>query len=140
MFIQSQSYSDRISYGIDIDEAIREYRIPSMILQPIVENSMVHGLETKKEGGRIEITGRLLAASELEIKISDNGKGINPQVLDRIRQWGGTSYQNLGIGLVNTYDRLRHYFGDRCGLTIESAPNIGTCVAIRIPCVQEYSC
>ncbi|HWR07157.1 sensor histidine kinase [Sporomusa sp.] len=139
LFIQSQSYSDRVSYEIDIDESVMDYRIPSMILQPIVENSMIHGLETKREGGKIEIVGRLISERELEIKITDNGKGIKAEILNLIRQTGINSNKQLGIGLVNTYDRLRHYFGECCGLTIESAPNVGTCVSIRIPCVQEYS-
>jgi len=62
-----------------------------MILQPFVENCMIHGLETKKEGGKIEIVGRLLSNKEIEIKVTDNGKGINPEVLNLIRQMDGTS-------------------------------------------------
>lgn len=135
--IQSLRFSDRIGYEIDIDESIMEYRIPAMVIQPIVENCMVHGLETKKEGGKLELTGRFIDKEEIEIKITDNGKGINPEVLSLIRQMGGKSDHNTGIGLINTYDRLRHYFGDHCGLTIESGLNVGTCVSIRIPCFQD---
>jgi LytS/YehU family sensor histidine kinase len=138
LYIQSLSYSDRIAYEMDIDEAIMDYRIPSMILQPIVENSMVHGLETKKEGGKIQITGRLVSKYELEIKVIDNGRGMKSDVLELIRQMGERSNANLGIGLLNTYDRLKYYFGDRGRLTIESAPDAGTCVSIRIPCGQSY--
>ncbi|MEM5769160.1 MAG: PocR ligand-binding domain-containing protein, partial [Bacillota bacterium] len=55
--IQSLRYSDRVSFEIDIAESILDFRIPSMIIQPIVENSMIHGLEAKTEGGKIEILG-----------------------------------------------------------------------------------
>lgn len=133
LYIQCLRFKDRISYAIDIDESIMEYRIPPMILQPFVENCMVHGLETKREGGKIEIVGRLLSHKEIEIKISDNGKGINPEVLNLIRQMDGTSNLRIGIGLINTHERLRHYFSDRCGLTIESTLDVGTCVSIRVP-------
>lgn len=133
LFIQCLRFKDRISYAIDIDESIMDYRIPPMILQPFVENCMIHGLETKKEGGKIEIVGRLLSNKEIEIKITDNGKGINPEVLNLIRQMDGTSNLRTGIGLINTYERMKHYFSDRCGLTIESTLDVGTCVSIRIP-------
>ncbi|MBZ4654104.1 MAG: putative sensor histidine kinase [Peptococcaceae bacterium] len=138
LFIQSLRYSDRITYEIDISEAIMDYRIPSMILQPLAENCMVHGLETKKEGGKIEITGRLVSDNEIVIKVSDNGKGIKPEVLNLLQNMNGTLNQYLGIGLQNTHDRIKHYFGDRYGLKIESIPDVETNVYIRIPCVKEY--
>lgn len=136
--IQGLRYSDRLSYEINIDESIMNYRIPSMILQPIIENSIIHGLEAKSEGGKIEILGYLTAKNEIEIKITDNGKGIEPDTLNLIRQMVAVPTDKLGIGLINTYDRMRYYFGDRCGLTIESALNVGTCVTIRMPCITVY--
>jgi ligand-binding sensor protein len=139
LFIQSLRYSDRISYKIDIDESIMEYRIPSMILQPIVENSIVHGLETKKEGGKVEVSGHLISEEELEITIKDNGKGIKPEVLNAIRQMDRISNQQLGIGIINTFDRLRYCFGDRCKFVIESTLQVGTSISIRIPCIQSES-
>lgn len=139
LFIQSLRFSDRISYELNIDKALMDYRIPSMILQPIVENCMVHGLETKLEGGKISIDGYLVSKKDLEIKITDNGKGIKPDVLKAIQQMGQVSHQHLGIGTLNTYNRLKSCFGDRCTLTIESSPNIGTCVTIRMPCIKQFS-
>ncbi|HBS60496.1 MAG TPA: histidine kinase [Firmicutes bacterium] len=136
--IQSLRYSDRVSFEIDIAESILDFRIPSMIIQPIVENSMIHGLEAKTEGGKIEILGYPIRDRNIELKITDNGKGIKPEALNLIRQMSTTPTPGLGIGLINVYDRLRHYFGDKCGLVIESAVNVGTSVSIRIPCVQEH--
>lgn len=135
--IQSLRYSDRVSFDIDVDESVMDYRIPPMILQPIVENCMIHGLEEKTEGGKLEILVYPISRDKIEIKITDNGRGIKPEALNLIRQMGTTSHSHLGIGLINVYDRLRHYFGDQCGLTIESALNVGTCVSIRIPCMRN---
>jgi len=135
--IQSLRFSDRMSFHIDIDESIMDCRIPSMTLQPIVENCMIHGLEARKEGGKIEITGYPISGKYIELKITDNGRGIQPEALNLIRQMSAASTCHLGIGLINVYHRLRHYFGDKCGLTIESALNVGTCVTIRLPCMHE---
>lgn len=132
--IQSLRYSDRITYEIHLDEKIMEYRIPSMTLQPIVENSMVHGLETKKEGGKVVISGQIIDGNKLEIKVSDNGNGIKPDVLNLInRQMNGETDQELGIGLLNTHNRIKHYFGKEYGLKIESELNKGTTVYIYLP-------
>ncbi|WP_378954761.1 PocR ligand-binding domain-containing protein [Pelosinus sp. sgz500959] len=139
LFIQSLRFSDRISYELNIDEALMDYRIPSMIIQPIVENCMVHGLETKPEGGTIRIDGYFVSKKELEIKVTDNGKGIKPDVLKAIQQMGETSNPNIGIGTLNTYNRLKSCFGDRFALTIESSLDIGTCVTIRIPRIKHFS-
>lgn len=132
--IQTLRYSDRISYEIHIDVAIMEYRIPSMILQPLIENSMIHGLETKIDGGKIEITGSLVSNEDLEIVITDNGKGMSTETLNTIRQMDQLS--NLGIGIINSYERIKHFFGDRCKFTIESALGVGTKISIRIPCIR----
>jgi ligand-binding sensor protein/anti-sigma regulatory factor (Ser/Thr protein kinase) len=135
LFIQCFRFSDRMSYEIDMDDFILDCRIPTMVLQPIVENCMLHGLETKKEGGKVEITGHL-SGKDVEIKIIDNGNGIKPEVLQLIRQMGESPEQHSGIGLINTYERLRHHYGDRFSLTIESAEGVGTSVTVRIPFSQ----
>ncbi|WP_411682888.1 PocR ligand-binding domain-containing protein [Clostridium thailandense] len=131
--IQTLRYSDRISYEINIEKFLDEYRIPTMILQPLVENSLVHGLETKKEGGKITIKGSTISKKDILIEISDNGKGINSSILNLLNNVEDLSDIGLGIGLQNTDSRLKHYFGKNYGLKIESKSNVGTKVYIRIP-------
>ncbi|AKL95135.1 two-component sensor kinase [Clostridium aceticum] len=134
--IQTFRYSDRISYEIDIDESIMEYRIPSMILQPIVENSMIHGLEPKKEGGKITITGKVLPNKDLLIKIDDNGKGIEAELLHMLNNLNDRSEHHTGIGIKNTNDRICHHFGKEYSIKLESQPNTFTTVSIHIPCIK----
>ncbi len=138
LFIQSLRYSDRISYNIDIEESIMDYRILSMIMQPIVENSMIHGLETKREGGEISIIGRALSNNDILIKVSDNGKGINLDLLNKLNDLDSTpdNCVGIGIGIKNTHDRIKHRFGEKYGLKIESQLNIGTNVNILIPPIK----
>ncbi|AOY77132.1 sensor histidine kinase [Clostridium formicaceticum] len=134
--IQTFRYSDRISYEIDIDESIMEYRIPSMILQPIVENSMIHGLEPKKEGGKITITGKFLSDKDLLIKVSDDGRGIGPKLLHTLNSLSDMPNDHAGIGIKNTSDRIRHHFGKSYSIKIESELDSFTTVYIHIPRIR----
>jgi sensor histidine kinase YesM len=133
LYIQTLRYSDRIDYKIDMDESIMKYRIPSMILQPIIENSMIHGLEPKKDGGLMTITGKMLPDKDLLIKIHDNGIGIKPELLNMLNNF---DQSHIGIGINNTNERIRHRFGKNYGINIESEFNKFTTVAIRIPIIK----
>lgn len=137
LYIQTLRFSDRISYKLDVDPAILDFRIPSMVLQPIVENSIIHGLEQKKEGGVITISGKRLNKTDLILSVSDNGKGFNP---DFIRLFDGVNdmpNKHSGIGLVNTHDRIRLFFGSNYGIHIESQPDSLSMVHIMLPCLKK---
>lgn len=135
LFIQHTRYSDRLNYTIYIPEEIMEYRIPCMILQPIVENAIVHGIEHKAEGGNIFIDAKL-RDNRIIISVRDTGIGISSQKLTHL-----LSPQNnpSHIGMTNPHERLIKYFGRDYGLKINSSPNIGTTVEIHIPCFKEMS-
>ncbi|MCM3691894.1 sensor histidine kinase [Neobacillus niacini] len=136
LFIQTLRFSDRITYNISISEALLDYRIPSMTLQPLVENCLVHGLETKKDGGKVEISGTINDQNEVVLKIEDNGVGITAELLERLNQLENNG--SAGIGIINTQERIRHFFGSRYGLHFESIPNAGTSVTVLIPCIKDY--
>lgn len=136
LFIQTLRYSDRISYEIDIDESIMECRIPTMILQPIVENCLVHGLETKIEGGKVTIKGSSISEKDILIEICDNGNGIESSILNLLNKLTDVPDNCLGIGIKNTDNRIKHYFGKEYGLKIESEPNIITKVQIYMPKIK----
>lgn len=138
LFIQTLRYSDRISYEIAIDDAVLDYRIPTMILQPLVENSIVHGLETKEEGGKIEINGYITPDNDIVLKISDNGSGIDPKLLKHLNQINNINSDTLGLGLISTHDRLKYYFGSPYGLQFESIPNFETNIYVHLPCITDY--
>jgi ligand-binding sensor protein len=131
--IQKMRFGDRLEYQINIDPTLLDYTIPAMILQPIVENSVIHGLEIKKDGGKIMITGEKLSGEEMLISVSDNGVGFPPETLASLNNCEDPPPSNFGLGLVNTSKRIRGMFGERYGLRAESIPNETTTVYISLP-------
>jgi two-component system LytT family sensor kinase len=98
--------------------------VPSMIVQPLVENSIKHGLARKVGGGRITIK-TMLRDSRAVIEVHDDGLGMSEDSL--VRALGG------GIGLSNVNERLRTIYGAGCHLTLTSVPGRGTCASLEIP-------
>lgn len=129
LFIQDVRYQDRISYRIDVPDTILDYRIPAMILQPIVENAIIHGLEPRANGGRIFVTGKL-DANDVIIIVKDTGVGFSAEKLKMIMD---EDDENVGLGIMNSNGRLKDYFGSGYGLTIRSIPDTETVVEIKLP-------
>ncbi|HWQ77840.1 MAG TPA: ATP-binding protein, partial [Anaerovoracaceae bacterium] len=129
-------FGDRISFNINIDSHISEYRIPSMILQPIVENAVVHGVELLKEGGRIIIAGKKEMDSNIYFSVIDNGVGFPDHILELFKSHCEVRNNTLGLGLLNTHVRIQHMFGPEYGITITSEPYVSNCVTIKVPPVN----
>lgn len=125
--IQNQRHPNRYTVTIDVDERIMNHTIPPLILQPIVENAFVHGLERKIGPGNLSITGSVVDG-RISIVVRDDGVGFDPNDLD-----DGATH----IGLVNVDRRLKLLFGPEYGLTIESSPGAGCAVEVRIPVHDE---
>jgi len=141
--IQSSRYDGRLEYSIDIDKSLFSYTIPSLIFQPIVENSVIHGCEIKKDKTFIRIYNTEEDGC-IVFNIYDNGKGMEPEVLknlqENIDKMENTSTENAkfsgsksGIGLINVNKRIKIRFGQKYGLKISSIAGIGTCVKIVLP-------
>jgi len=112
----------------EIDENTLDRLVPSMILQPIIENSIKHGLSSKIEGGSIYLRSRLNDA-RLVIEIEDDGVGMGAaNFLERPSGLGGS-----GIGMANIAERLKVLYGDTAKMTIDSPEGKGTLVRIRLP-------
>jgi two-component system LytT family sensor kinase len=102
--------------------------VPSMLLQPLVENSIKHGLSPKIEGGRIHIRSKVLD-SQLIIEVEDDGVGMGAaNFLEHPTGIGGT-----GIGMANVVERLKVLYGDTAGMTIDSRTGEGTLIRLRVP-------
>jgi two-component system LytT family sensor kinase len=115
---------DNLDIVKDVEEITLEKFIPSMLLQPIIENSLKHGLAPKIEGGKIQL--RTSAHNgRLHIEIEDNGVGISEEKLPHV-------YVE-GIGLSNVRERLRVLYGTDFELSIQSTPGEGTLIRIEIP-------
>jgi sensor histidine kinase YesM len=121
--IQKARFSDRLQVGIAIEPAALDARIPNLLLQPLVENAILHGVAAKAGPGRVDIVGRV-ESGQLHLEVRDDGPGL--------RDEGKIARQ--GIGLSNTRERLAKLYGERGHFTLRSAPGAGVSVQIVIPC------
>ncbi|MGO2084022.1 sensor histidine kinase [Vagococcus sp.] len=136
LYIQHIRYTDRIEYHVSDLEQSCGYRIPAMIIQPMVENAVIHGLEPKKKGGKIKVEVSF-EKEHIEIVVQDNGVGIQEKCLETLLE--DEKEENTSLGLRNSHGRLRGYFGEKYGLHISSRLNQGTKVQIRFPYFKAKS-
>jgi len=123
---------DKLRVVKELDTPSLETMVPSMLLQPLVENSIKHGLASKIEGGSIYVRSRL-TDSHLIIEVEDNGVGMgSANLLERPTGLGGT-----GIGMANVAERLKVLYGDTARMTIDSHEGKGTLVRLRLPVLQS---
>lgn len=133
LVLQSYRYPDRFEQRIDADPETLPCRIPSVLLQPLVENALFHGLLPKAERGVITVAARR-DGERLVIAVTDDGVGIPPE---KIRQLLGVDTPISGmmrtIGVANVRQRILHTYGDGYGLQIESDWRTGTIITITLP-------
>lgn len=146
LLIQRYRYGDRFEYKeiiCDDDADVMDSRLPVMTLQPIIENSLVHGINPKVEGGTITLRVEAIR-NRLRIIVEDDGVGIDDEELKRVRR---TLRENpgpgrnravqgscsIGIAMGNVNQRIQFYFGNNYGLDIVSTRNVGTSVIITLP-------
>lgn len=135
-------YSNRFTINYDVSPEVLDILIPKMILQPLVENAVFHGLEQITEGGMLSIKGRIEVSGCLVFEIEDNGAGIDDSTLSRIKLVLVSSTRSLGsdenetirnIGLININRRIRILYGDECCLEVESTQGKYTKVTLSLP-------
>lgn len=132
--IQMYRYKNQFTYDFDVDPDCLGYYCNKITLQPIIENSINHGLDLMVDEGRIDVLVRQ-DGDDIVFSIRDNGVGMSEEQIEAIMQHGPTD--RTGIGIKNVNDRLKIYFGKSYGLHITSEPDIGTCVEIRMPKIKE---
>ena len=134
LLIQKFRYKNQFTYHFTVDESCLHCLCNKITLQPIIENAITHGLDLLVEPGHIEI--EVCADSDdILFKVSDDGIGMAPeQVAQLLHSEPG---DRTGIGIKNVNDRLRIYFGAQYGLSIDSVPDEGSTVTIRMPRVPE---
>lgn len=137
-------YENKFAMDMEVDERLWEMQTPKMILQPIVENSVYHGLERMDQGGRLHISGSMDANGDVCFRIMDTGKGMGPEELTALQAKLDMEYPKRApdgqaersIGLTNIHNRLRLLFGEGYGIDIESRFGHGTTVTVRIPSLK----
>lgn len=137
LYLQKMRFDDRISYEVVIeDDSLKECMIPKFVIEPIVENAVIHGIENTESQGRIKITlkkeGEILTA-----EVEDNGVGFDVEKyrlsMEAEKEEDGIRQSREKIGLRNVDLRIRHIYGEKYGIDIKSEINKGTVIRIRIP-------
>lgn len=138
MYIQRVRFDNKFDAEFFIPDSVRKCTVPKLILQPLVENSIIHGFNTHRTG-LITISARR-EGGRLLIYVCDNGKGIDANLLQK---FGGSIRQNRykhrfsGIGISNVNDRIQLLYGGEYGLSIQSVDKRGTMVTINLPYIEE---
>lgn len=137
ILIQKARYRDRFTADIRIPNQLLHYQIPKLILQPIVENAFVHGLEPKRGQGVLTIMGRK-TRENIVIRVSDNGVGMSQEEIKHALDQDEDSPVH-SIGLVNVHKRLNLLYGDAYGIQIKSILEEGTTVLLTFPAKTELN-
>lgn len=130
-------YGDKFDYTMDVDRNIYRFATIKLILQPIVENSIYHGLKNKKGKGLLEIRGGI-EESNACIYIVDNGVGMRPEELEQIFSENTKGFSNKSFGIKSTDERIKLYFGPEYGLRVDSVFNGGTTVKFMLPAKEIW--
>ena len=119
-----------------MEEKLLDKPFYKMILQPLVENAVKHGLEKKAGKGILEITS-YCRGDAVYIAVSDNGCGMTQEKLSQVRDMmNSDNPENIHIGLTNVNKRLNLHYGKDYGLTLDSTENVGTKVTVKVPGIK----
>lgn len=134
LVLEKARFREKLRIVRDIDANVLQYKIPVLTLQPLVENSIRHGITPKLGKGTVKISIHLVD-DEIKVAVMDDGVGIKPEIYPQVLNPGFGS--GSGVGLSNVHERLKIIFGEEYGLTIDSIPDVGTVVKLRIPITPE---
>lgn len=136
--IQKMRYKDKLEFEIEVAPSIRYINIIKLVLQPLIENAIYHGLKYKENKGMLHVYG-YERGKDAVIEIIDNGVGMSKETLEHIFEKHKVNYHSNGVGVYNVQQRLQLYYGKDYGISYESMLGVGTTVTIVIPKNQEES-
>ncbi len=141
--IQRMRYQDIMDFRIELDAEVADNTVLKLILQPLVENALYHGIKNKRQGGTIIVRAKRKGTDEVLLEVEDDGIGFTPEKLAQLRAEleddSGDIIMDSGFGIGNVNRRIRLYYGRQYGLSIRSEYNTGTCVSLVIPAKTEDS-
>lgn len=135
--IERSRFEDRLRVMLDVPLELRNTRIPPLIIQPLVENAIKHGIAPLKSGGEVFVSARVesephnAGEASIHLMIRDTGMGVNESSLAQGRK--------LGVGLSNVERRLECFYGSSASLSIQSKPGLGTTVEITLPVEASFA-
>ena len=135
LMIQNMRFKNRFEYSIDVDEKVLSYSSLKLMLQPLVENAIYHGMEFMDGDGEIDVKV-FKEDNSLYFTITDNGLGMSEDMVETLLSKDFvSSKKGSGIGVKNVNERIKLYFGSEYGLKVESEPDEGTKITIHLPAV-----
>ncbi|CAN7656980.1 sensor histidine kinase [Paenibacillus sp. LjRoot56] len=135
VFIQKIGYGDAFQMEYEVNESLLACEVPYFILQPLVENAILHGIEMSKGIGKIQLSAKVVNR-DLILTVEDNGKGMDTVQVANILHVGAQKESVpgvTGIGIPNVHERIQLYYGPQYGLSYESELGLGTKANVRIP-------
>jgi len=139
--IQKMRYRDILDFKIEVDEEVSRNTVLKLILQPLVENALYHGIKNKRQGGTISVRAKRKGENEVLLEVEDDGIGFTADKLAQLRSEleddSGDIKMESGFGIGNVNRRIRLYYGKQYGLTVRSEYNTGSCVTLIIPAIME---
>ncbi|GFZ91747.1 hypothetical protein GCM10008018_42580 [Paenibacillus marchantiophytorum] len=136
-FLSKIRFSDKLTYSIEVEEHLRQFRVPKLLLQPLAENAVVHGIEQMEGQGFIHLSIRE-ADQQLIFEVTDNGMGMAPDTLERLRtavlleKRTGSAEIEGGFALLNMRERLQNHFGKGIAIEINSRLHFGTSIKLKV--------
>ena len=134
--IQKMRYKDKMEFQIEVDPSILHIPLIKLVLQPVIENAIYHGLKYKESKGLLLVKG-FMKNDNAVLQVIDNGVGMDEETLAHIYERHKVNYQSNGVGVYNVQKRLQLYYGNEYGITYESKKGEGTTATITIPGRQE---
>ncbi len=137
--IQSIRYKEKLSYEIELEEEIKSYSTLKIIIQPMVENAIYHGIKPKEGRGHILITGKR-TGDFIEFTIRDDGIGMSSECLEELNKRLQSLDSSKHFGMVNTLTRLKATYGEEASLIVSSEPFVGTTVTVKFKVTEDIEC
>ena len=134
--IQKMRYNEKLQYELDMDPQTADCLLPKLILQPLVENAIYHGIKVKQSGGTVRVES-ILEEDGLLITVEDNGVGMTDEQIARIFEQKQSDAESTKIGVYNVNERLQYYFGSKASMRYYSELGRRTMVMLVLPIVRE---
>ena len=139
--IQKMRYRDILDFKIEMDEDVADNTILKLILQPLVENALYHGIKNKRQRGTITVRAKRKNENEILLEVEDDGIGFTAEKLTQLQAELVDESDEIklesGFGIGNVNKRIKLYYGRNFGLTVKSEYNVGTCATLIIPAKNE---
>lgn len=136
LIIQKIRFKNKFRFNIEVEEEVLQYKTLKLILQPIIENALYHGIQYMVEEGVITVSAKAVD-DKLLYEVTDNGLGIKPEILENILLYNSKEKGGAGVGVRNVHERIQLCYGKEYGIEIQSELEEGTRVKLWLPIVKD---